>query len=99
MYASFTASEMSWRCNSTFSTATSASFRAASVAARFLPKSKRSWESCTWARKVSESWRDAGIWSVWPVVCDVMVEMFWLRVANAEPESWGSSGASACVTR
>src|SRR5438034_6247162 len=55
VYASFTASEMSCRWSSTSSTATSASFRAASVAARFLPKSKRSWESTTCAMKVSEN--------------------------------------------
>ena len=45
VYASFTVREISWRCSSTSSTATSANFRAASVAARFLPKSKRSCES------------------------------------------------------
>ena len=55
VYASFTASAMSWRWSSMFSTATSASFRAASVAARVLPKSKRSCESWTCAKKVSAS--------------------------------------------
>src|SRR5439155_1505340 len=42
VYASLTDSEMSWRWSSTLSSATSWSLRAASVAARFLPKSKRS---------------------------------------------------------
>ena len=42
VYASFTVAEISCRCNSTFSTSTSASFRRPSVSARFFPKSKRS---------------------------------------------------------
>ena len=97
--ASFTASEISWRCSSTLSSATVASLRAASVAARVLPKSNRSWESATWAKSVWFGWRSMVTGEVMPVVGDVERIVCWLRVAPAEAVSWGSIGASAWVTR
>src|SRR5439155_16866956 len=99
VYASFTASAMSWRWSSMFSTATSASFRAASVAARVLPKSKRSCESWTCAKKVSASWLLATPLLVLPVVVEVTTKTLWLRVAVAAPVSCGRSGANAWFTR
>src|SRR5262249_1653803 len=107
VYASFTVSEISWRCSSTSSTATSASLRAASVAASVLPKSKRSWENCTCARKLSLSdlllrvkrW---GLldWLLTLLPVDVVPAVqFSLRLALTSPLIWGRSGDRDWLTR
>ncbi len=94
VYASFTVKEISWRCSSTSSTATSASFRAASVAARFLPKSKRSCESKTWATNVSPNCLVCVMLTFCPAAFVTKVGML-LLVAPTTPLSCGKSGAMA----
>ena len=98
VYASFTASAISWRCSSTSSTATSASFREASVAASVLPKSKRSCESWTCARKVSPNCRD-WIESMLRPAKVVVTLVLSLREALTSPLSCGRRGASDWFTR
>ena len=98
-YASFTVSAISWRWSSTPSADTSASLRATCVAARVLPKSNSSCDSWTCARKVSAGWRLTATVTVRPVVVDVEGTVLLLLVADAEPESWGRSGANASRTR
>src|SRR2546422_1728361 len=99
VYASFTVRAISWRWSSTPSADTSASLRAAWVAARVFPKSKSSWDSWTCARKVSAGWRLIDTATVRRVVVEVDSTVLLLRVADAVPESCGRSGASASRTR
>ena len=98
VYASFTVSAIVCRWSSTPSADTSGSFRATCVAAIVLPKSKRSWESCTCARNVSAGWR-LTVTTVRPRVVDVGSTLLLLRAAETEPDSCGSSGENASRTR
>src|SRR5438128_5855357 len=98
VYASLTESEMSWRWSSTSSSATSWSLRVASVAARFLPKSKRSWLRATFALRVWLNSRKVMVAGAVVMADDGML-LFLLLVVVTLPVSWGRRGASAWSTR
>src|SRR6266446_10322606 len=88
-------------CSSTAWRKDSALALAASVAAQFFPKSKRSWDAVTVAVVVRNrdvivrGWAEGDPGATMPEV----VLTFWFSKPFHWPESWGRSGDRASATR